>query len=254
MNLHTRTLSKPLRILICSFPNSTFAFSKREIAIARDNQYSELLFLIIKLIYLFLVLLCGLHCCVGFSLVVLSRGDSPVTLCWLLTGVTSLVEHRFQGTWASPFAAHSLSSCGSRLRSTGLIVVARALSCSDACGISADQGQDPCLLHWQTDSLPLSHQGSPYLEFLINFLKVQFTTYMCFLNNSCLYNFLIFILMVWYNIQFYDFFDLTFRVCNCSLFILSLYNSHYVNFENMYIYSPVNHVNTFHCFFPYEQW
>ena len=60
--------------------------------------------------------------------------------------------------------------------------------------------------------------------------------------------------MVSYNIQLYDFFDSTLHVCNCSLFILSLYNAHYVNLKNMYIYSPVNHLNTFHCFFLYEQW
>ena len=35
------------------------------------------------------------------------------------------------------------------------------LSCSSACGIFLDQGSNPCLLHWQVDSLPLSHQGSP---------------------------------------------------------------------------------------------
>ena len=34
------------------------------------------------------------------------------------------------------------------------------LSCSVACGIFLDQGSNPCLLHWQVDSLPLSHQGS----------------------------------------------------------------------------------------------
>ena len=28
-----------------------------------------------------------------------------------------------------------------------------------ACGIFLDQGSNPCLLHWQTDSLPLSCQG-----------------------------------------------------------------------------------------------
>ena len=27
-----------------------------------------------------------------------------------------------------------------------------------------DQGSNPCLLHWQMDSLALSHQGSPYSE------------------------------------------------------------------------------------------
>ena len=39
--------------------------------------------------------------------------------------------------------------------------MARGLSCSEACGIFLDQGSNPCLLLWQTDSLPLSHQGSP---------------------------------------------------------------------------------------------
>ena len=28
-------------------------------------------------------------------------------------------------------------------------------------GIFPAQGRNPCLLHWQADSLPLSHQGSP---------------------------------------------------------------------------------------------
>ena len=28
-------------------------------------------------------------------------------------------------------------------------------------GIFSTQGLNPCLLHWQVDSLPLSHQGSP---------------------------------------------------------------------------------------------
>ena len=36
-------------------------------------------------------------------------------------------------------------------------------SWSAACGISPDQGWNPCLLHWQVDSFPLSHQGSPTL-------------------------------------------------------------------------------------------
>ena len=35
------------------------------------------------------------------------------------------------------------------------------LSCSASCGILQDQGSNTCLLHWQADSLPLSHQGSP---------------------------------------------------------------------------------------------
>ena len=34
------------------------------------------------------------------------------------------------------------------------------LSCSRACGIFTDQGSNPCLLHWQAESYPLSHQGA----------------------------------------------------------------------------------------------
>ena len=40
-------------------------------------------------------------------------------------------------------------------------VVAYRLSCSAACGILPDQGSNPCPLHWQSDSQPLDHQGSP---------------------------------------------------------------------------------------------
>ena len=35
------------------------------------------------------------------------------------------------------------------------------LTCPAGCGIFLDQGSNPCPLHWQADSLPLSHQGSP---------------------------------------------------------------------------------------------
>ena len=52
------------------------------------------------------------------------------------------------------------------LQSKGLIVVAHELSCSVACGILLEQGLNPCLLHWQVDSLPLSWQGSSNTKFL----------------------------------------------------------------------------------------
>ena len=35
-------------------------------------------------------------------------------------------------------------------------------SCPMACGIVPDQGSNPCPLHWQADSSPLEHQGSPH--------------------------------------------------------------------------------------------
>ena len=49
----------------------------------------------------------------------------------------------------APALEHRFSSCGAWL------------SCSEACGILWDRGSNPCPLHWQVDSLALSHQGSP---------------------------------------------------------------------------------------------
>ena len=46
------------------------------------------------------------------------------------------------------------------LQSIGSTVVAYSLSCSIAHGIFPEQGSNPCLLHWQVDSIPLSHPGS----------------------------------------------------------------------------------------------
>ena len=52
-----------------------------------------------------------------------------------------------------------LRSTGSRR--AGSVVVAHGPSCSVACGIFPGQGLNPCPLHWQADSQPLRHQGSP---------------------------------------------------------------------------------------------
>ena len=48
-----------------------------------------------------------------------------------------------------------------KLWSKGAEVAVHGVSCSIACRISSDQGSNPCLLHWQPGSLPLSHQGGP---------------------------------------------------------------------------------------------
>ena len=56
-----------------------------------------------------------------------------------------------------------LRSTGSRR--AGSVVVAHGPSSSAACGIFPDQGSNPCPLHWQADSQPLRHQGSPELHF-----------------------------------------------------------------------------------------
>ena len=60
-----------------------------------------------------------------------------------------------------------LSCCGAQaLRYVGSVVVAQALSRSVTCDIFLDQGLNPCPLHWQAGSLPLSHLESPIALFL----------------------------------------------------------------------------------------
>ena len=55
-----------------------------------------------------------------------------------------------------------LRSCGSQAREHGLNSCdPEGLSGSLACGIFLDQGLNQSLLHWQANSLPLSHQGNP---------------------------------------------------------------------------------------------
>ena len=59
----------------------------------------------------------------------------------------------------SPSRPLLLRSTGSRR--AGSATVAHGPSRSAACGILPDQGSNPCPLHWQADSQPLRHQGSP---------------------------------------------------------------------------------------------
>ena len=64
----------------------------------------------------------------------------------------------------SPDAALGLlmvaSVAGHGLQSVGSVVV-YGHSCLQARGLLPDQGSNPCTLHWQEDSYPLDHQGSP---------------------------------------------------------------------------------------------
>ena len=72
----------------------------------------------------------------------------------------SCCKARAPGTQASVAVARGLQSAGSA-------AVAHGLSCSAACGILPDQGSNPCPLHWQADSQPLCHQGSPLYIYLL---------------------------------------------------------------------------------------
>ena len=94
-------------------------------------------------------------------------------LCWVFTAAWVFLQLWLVGTtlqlryvgfslqwllflWITSSRAHGLSS----------IVVVDRLSCPAACGIFPDQGLNSCLLYWLADSLPLSHQGSPFCSLL----------------------------------------------------------------------------------------
>ena len=85
----------------------------------------------------------------AFSLIAMSRGYSWVAVQRLLLRQSTGL--RVQG----------LRSCGVRT------------SCFPASGIFPDQGSNSCPLHWQADSLPLSHQGSPlnFITFRLSYNK-----------------------------------------------------------------------------------
>ena len=87
-------------------------------------------------------------------------------LCWVFVSVRGLSLVAARGGHSSLRCAGLSLSWPLLLRSTGSIragsvVVAHGPSCSAACGIFPDQGSNPCPLHWQADSQPLHHQGSP---------------------------------------------------------------------------------------------
>ena len=87
-------------------------------------------------------------------------------LCWVFVSVRGLSLVMASGGHSSSRCAGLSLSRPLLLRSTGSrragsVVVAHEPSCSAACGIFPDQGSNPCPLHWQADSQPLRHQGSP---------------------------------------------------------------------------------------------
>ena len=123
-------------------------------------------------LFIFIFWLCWVFVSVqGLSLVVASRGH-PSSRCAGL----------------SPSRPLLLRSTGSRR--AGSAVVAHGPSRSTACGIFPDQGSNPRPLHWQADSQPLCHQGSPLHSLnsvfcraeVLNFNKAQQRFFLSFLN------------------------------------------------------------------------
>ena len=83
-----------------------------------------------------------------------------------------LVEPGLSSAWASVVVARELQS-------TGSIVVVPRFRCSEACGVLPDQGSNLCPLHWQADSYPLCHQGSPHMSLLRNSFCEQVRDLLC---------------------------------------------------------------------------
>ena len=106
-------------------------------------QTEDVVFLFfLNFIYFILSCIGSLLLHAGFSLVAASGGYPPLRCAG------------FSLRW--PLLLQSMGS-----RRAGSVVAAHGLSCSAARGILPDQGLNPCPLHWQADSQPLHHQGSP---------------------------------------------------------------------------------------------
>ena len=102
-------------------------------------------------------------------------------LCWVFVSVWGLSPVAASGGHSSSRCAGlSLSrplllwSTGSRR--AGSAIVAHGPSRSAACGIFPDKGWNPCPLHWQADSQPLRHQGSPDNLIKINSIIFYFAS------------------------------------------------------------------------------
>ena len=103
-------------------------------------------------------------------------------LCWVFVSARGLSLVVASGGHSSSRCTGLSLSWPLLLRSTGSrcagsVVVAHGPSCSAACGIFPDQGSNPRPLHWQADSQPLRHQGSPIFSFLRNLHTVLHSGY-----------------------------------------------------------------------------
>ena len=101
-------------------------------------------------------------------------------LCWVFVSVRGLSLIVASGGHSSSRCTGLSLSRPLLLRSTGSrrvgsVIVAYGPSCSVARGIFPDQGSNPCPLHWQADSQPLCHQGSPdCMVFILQFVNMVY--------------------------------------------------------------------------------
>ena len=114
----------------------------------------------LKSCFIFTVL--GLCCCLGFCLVAVWVSHCGGFSCW---GAQAL------GPVGSVVVVPGLQSTGSVVLH-GMWGPPRHVGSSMACGILPDWGLNPCPLHWPADSLPLSHQESPLVIFLMFYFEI----------------------------------------------------------------------------------
>ena len=163
----TRTVAATALLVLCSIAKSRV---KKVLLVIYRCCYCEwvVFWVFFFLVFFFLILLKALTFYLFIYLFIY------FWLCWVFVSVRGLSLVAASGGHPSsqcvglslsrPLLLWSTSS-----RRTGSVVVAHGPSCSAACGIFPDQGLNPCPLHWQADSQPLGHQGSPGL-FLFLFL------------------------------------------------------------------------------------
>lgn len=127
------------------------AINSKDFLKSRFGEPSESIFLKIYRVLLIIFIVLGLCWRAGSSLAALRRLLTAGGLGW-----------GFCCCCRAPALGHAgCSSCGPGVHSTGSVVAAHEFSCPTAYGILPDQRSNPCLLHQQEDSLPLSFQRSP---------------------------------------------------------------------------------------------
>ena len=179
--------------MYCLFPADIFktSFKKQKQFFPSSSSHREKRLLELQRIILRNVHVCALMCaCVYFCALQNLRKRVFWDFCfcffklfylfiqfwlsWDIAATKAFLQLQQAGStvqlWCAGFSLQwllSLWNMGSRalglqqLPHMGPIVVASQFSRSAACGIFTTQGSNPCLLHWQTDSLSLIHQGSP---------------------------------------------------------------------------------------------
>ena len=110
--------------------------------------------------------------CSGSSL--LHAGSLVVSRGCLQLRCTGFAQRRLVLLWSLDSRVHRLQQLWPRgslvvvqgpQSAKASVIMAHGLSSSKACEIFPDQRSNPCPLHWQADSYPLCHQGTPACRF-----------------------------------------------------------------------------------------